>query len=207
MRSAPEGPSPSTSPDDLSLIASLRSGDKSAARSFYARTKPVVDRMVIRLMGAQDQEREDIAQIAIMSVLQSIPSFRGECSLDTWICRVTARTCFREIRKRKGRARVVDRRVSGDEADVVALCVDRQTLMRDLLERIRRHLDAVDQNKAWAFLLHDVCGYDLKEVATMMEASVAATQSRLVRGRAELTARIESDSDLCELLRTKKVER
>jgi RNA polymerase sigma-70 factor (ECF subfamily) len=58
----------------------------------------------------------------------------------------------------------------------------------------------MDAAKASALVLHDVCGYDLREVAQITETSVSAAQTRLVRGRADLHARICSDPSLADLL-------
>ena len=70
----------------------------------------------------------------------------------------------------------------------------------DVRSRVLAHLDHIDEHKAWAYVLHDVCGYDLKEVAKITDSSVSAAQTRLVRGRRELRARIESDAELVLLL-------
>jgi DNA-directed RNA polymerase specialized sigma24 family protein len=72
---------------------------------------------------------------------------------------------------------------------------------RESLARIVGHLDELGEKLAWTFVLHDVLGYRLRDVARIMGGSEAAAQSRLVRGRKRLHELIADDPILIELRR------
>jgi RNA polymerase sigma-70 factor (ECF subfamily) len=185
--------------DDAQLVEACRRGDPSAATALYRRARPIVDRTLARLLGRKDSRFEDLAQIAMIELVRSLASFRGECSLDTWTSRVTAHAVYKEFRRRKVEHQIfAGAMVEDDEPSAY----DEQNAAeaRSLLRRVRLHLAEMDPVKAWTLVLHDVGGYDLKEIAEITGASVAAAQSRLARGRADLQARIDADPELSELL-------
>jgi RNA polymerase sigma-70 factor (ECF subfamily) len=189
---------PSAAPlDDNELLEAVRSGDAAAAAAFYRRVRPSVDATIGRLLGRHDAEVDDVTQVALIELVRSIDRFRGECSLDTWIARVTAHVVCKQIRRRSFERGLFDRDAA-DPADESPLGA--RIAARDVLQRVRHHLEGMDQGKALAFLLHDACGFDLREVAKMLDVSVAAAQKRLVRGRRELRERIDSDPELADLL-------
>jgi RNA polymerase sigma-70 factor (ECF subfamily) len=185
--------------DDVQLVAALRDGDPSAAASFHDRARPVVDRTVHRLIGRHDPDHDDLAQMALIELIGSIDRFRGECALDGWIATVTAHTVYKHLRRRKTESRIFGPD-DGLDRDAGMLAPDRQRALRGAVAKIRAHLGVLESNKAWTFLLHDVCGYDLREIAEITEVSVVAAQGRLSRGRRELMARLREDPELHELL-------
>lgn len=182
--------------DDAEMIAKLRRGDARAATAFYERARPIVRGMVSRLLGRSDPEHDDVVQTAMIAIVDSIHRFRGESSLDTWFGRVTAHTVWRVFRRRASERRLV---ASRNEVAMVDSAHESYEA-RQLLARVRDVLNAMDPLKAYPVLLFDVCGYDLKEIAEITQSTVAAAQTRLVRGRAELHERIEGDPELAELL-------
>jgi len=205
LRLVPTGPKaerPRPTLDDAQLVAALREGDPSAAASFYDRARPVVDRAIYRVLGRRDRDHDDLAQISMIALIESIERFRGDCPLDGWISTVTAHTVYKHLRRRK-----LETRIFAPEDGMVLeasreLSAEKHSSLKSAVTRIRSHLNALDPNKAWAFLLHHVCGYDLKEIAEITETSVAAAQQRLSRGRRELHARLAEDPELVELLDT-----
>jgi RNA polymerase sigma-70 factor (ECF subfamily) len=186
--------------DDAQLLAALREGDPSAAASLYDRARPVVDRSIYRLLGRRDRDHDDLAQIAMIGIIESIDRFRGDCALDGWIATVTAHTVFKHLRRRKTESRYFGPEDVPDSRESSTITPDKQSSLRSAVARIREHLDALEPNKAWTFLLHHVCGYDLKEIAEITEVSVAAAQGRLSRGRRELLARLREDPELVDII-------
>jgi RNA polymerase sigma-70 factor (ECF subfamily) len=189
------GAPPASSLDDAQLLASLRAHDAEAATAFHDRVRPQVDRTIYRLLGRRDADHEDLVQLSLIELIYSIDRFRGDCSLDSWTSTVTAHVVYKHLRRR-GTERRIFAVPPSLELAAVTPGPSADVMMRGLVARVRMHLDAIAPAKAWAFLLHDVCGYDLREAASIMEVSVAAAQQRLVRGRRELHELIGADPEL-----------
>jgi RNA polymerase sigma-70 factor, ECF subfamily len=192
---------PTPALDDSELLAALTRGDPSAATALHDRLRPQVDRTVRRLLGSRDPDLADVAQQAMIEVVYTVRTYRGDCSLDSWTSAVAAHVVYKHIRRRK-----IERRIFGRlDADLLLDVrspsrTGREAMVRSTLRRVLSHLDAVDEVKAWAFVLHDVCGYDLREVARITGSTAAAAQTRLIRGRREVHERIAGDPELAGLL-------
>ena len=184
--------------DDAEILSAVMRGDISAASALHDRARPQIDRTIRKLLGRSDPDHEDLAQLSMIELVRSLVRFRGDCSLDTWTSKIAAHTVWKELRRRRSERRLFD---VANEADARSPeDIDRDSTLRSMLGRVRRHLHDIEATKAWTVMLHDVCGYDLREIAEITDASVAAAQTRLVRGRRELHERISADPELADLL-------
>ena len=193
-----EGSGPHAPPpiEDIQLLAALRAADPGAAEALYERSRPIIGRTLNRLLGRSDPEHQDLSQQTMVEVVRTIDRYRGECPLDAWIATLAAHVVYKHIRHRK-----VERRVRTDALPFEPVAADQpahRVTLRSTLARVYGHLASIEPGRAWAFLLHDVHGHDLREMAQIMGTSAAAAQSRLVRGRKELHDRIADDPELAE---------
>ena len=190
--------------DDVALVAAVGRGDARAIASFYDRVRPIIDRKLKRLLGIHDADFDDMVQNSLIELMRSLDHYRGEGSLDGWVGVVSARVVFREIRERRSERRIFAAPPADGATELLdATDLEESSSARELLARVRTHLDACDPVKAWTYVLHDVLGHTLAEVAEITGASLPATQSRLFRGRLELEERIAADVELASRLRAR----
>jgi len=185
--------------DDAELIAAIRAGDDLAATAFHDRLYPCVNRTIQRLLGRGDADQEDLVQLSMIELIESFDRYRAECSLESWASTIASRAVYNHLRKRR-RDRMLFVGSEGNDRDAAPTSLPRALCARNSMQRVREHLAHLHPDKAWTFLLHDVCGYDLREIATITSTSVAAAQTRLVRGRRELHEHIAGDPELIGLL-------
>src|SRR6185436_11335618 len=197
----PEPDAAATAARDAELVAALRAGNAAVAPAFHDRVRPAIDRTLVRLLGRRDVDHDDLAQRALIELFGTIGSYRGECALDSWTSTLTARVVWKHLRRRKLERQLFEGMSADDGMRLVAPTeVGAQAVMRGLVARIGALLEKLEPEKAAAFLLHDVCGYDLREVASITGSSVAAAQTRLSRGRRELHALVAADPELVDLI-------
>jgi RNA polymerase sigma-70 factor (ECF subfamily) len=199
LRAVQGGATPSDAPvSDEQLIDAVQRGDSRVADELYRRLAGVVDRTLYKILGRREPDHDDIVQSAFEQVVLTLArqQFAGACSLETWAARVAGHVGLNALRSRRRERRWIDRSTEGSttpEHPLVRQDSEKALEARSRLDQVRRHLAAMKPEQAETVFLHDALGHDLAEIAMMTGASVAATQSRLVRGRKELFKRIDRE--------------
>jgi RNA polymerase sigma-70 factor (ECF subfamily) len=194
-----ERPSPPpTRVEDEALIDAIERSDPHLGGEIYERLIRVVDSTLYRIVGPGDRDHDDLVQMAFEQIVTTIAKrkFARACSLTSWAAAVTCNIALNALRSRISERKVFDARAVVDgEVDWVRSTsdVEGQVAARERLEKIRAHLAAMSVERAETLLLHDFFGKELSEIAVLTGASVAAAQSRLVRGRRELFLRLTED--------------
>jgi len=165
---------------DGELVARCCAGDRGAWRSLYERHSALVFRFLSAL-GVRDPEREDACQDVFLAVYRSLPSFRGEAQLSTWIYRITARTTGKLIQKRKLRSALTNT-LSSEPPPAPSDPTERAA--RSLL--LDRMLDKLNPKKRLVLVLFELEGVPVEEIARIAECPTNTVWSRLHHARLDL---------------------
>lgn len=185
---------------DTELFEGIASGDERIARELYRRLLPSVEAALYRVLGRRENDHEDLVQSSFEQIVITLSQRRyaQACSLNTWASTIAAHIALKSLRSRYRQRNVFDGRVGTDDVAEFAMGredVERTVSERRELERLRLRLSELPAAQAEAVVLHDLMGHPLAEIATLTGASVAAAQSRLVRGRKELMARLAEERE------------
>jgi len=178
------------------LVAKAIQGDKTALADIVAQNERLVYNTALRLL-ADPKEAECVLQETFLKVFQALPEFKAQSSLSTWIYRIATNYALMRIRSRKKAPSSIDdveSQVSSSSLENFNRSVGNNPLravmnveLRDAMEKAIAELPAKFRS---VFVLKDIEGYSLKEIADMLALSLAAVKSNLHRARLFLRDRL-----------------
>ncbi len=86
--------------DDFELARRCVSGDREAQREFFQRERRRVHVILFRVLGS-NSDMEDLLQEAFIEIFRSMPGFRGEAALGTWLDRIAVRVAYGHLSRRR----------------------------------------------------------------------------------------------------------
>jgi RNA polymerase sigma-70 factor (ECF subfamily) len=169
---------------DFDVIKRAQQGDADAFGALFHTHKARIYSLCLRMTN-NTAEAEDLTQDAFLQVFRKLPTFRGDSALSTWLYRIAVNTVLMHFRKKTVRQLSLDqpyehegklvRREYGTKDGRLAGCVDRISLTQAIK-------DLPDGYKT-IFLLHEVDGYEHREIAELLDCSVGNSKSQLHKAK------------------------
>jgi RNA polymerase sigma-70 factor (ECF subfamily) len=137
---------------------------------------------------------EDLAQDALLKILDGLDSFRGESRFTTWAQKIAVRVAFTELRRRRWQDVSLDGLTESRDADFVPDTLvdssagpEKQTIQRQVLSVLRRLIatELTDKQRQ-ALVAARVHGMSLAEVARRMDTNRNALYKLLYDARQRL---------------------
>ena len=167
---------------DASLVEALAEGAPNALERLVRTYGGRVHRLALRITGCRE-DAEEAAQDALWNATRKIGTFRGGSAFGSWLYRVTANAAWQAVRSR--RSSTAPFAVLKDWHPHVEIAPD-----HELRDRLRTAIGELAPRYRAVFVLRDVEGLAVAEIAESLGLSSAAVRLRAHRARLFLRRRL-----------------
>ncbi|RMF61333.1 MAG: RNA polymerase sigma factor [Calditrichaeota bacterium] len=181
---------------DFALVRAAQMGNPNALRKLVQKYEQTVYSFAFKVCRSEE-DAEDTLQEAFLNILKALKTFNFKSNFSTWIYRIVSNSCLMKFRKEKrerwesfeqldrpeDRIRDSYTRWPDSPADEV--------LNQELKEQMDRAILELPPIYRLAFVLKDLEGLKIEEVAKTLDISVPAAKARLRRARLFLRDKLE----------------
>jgi RNA polymerase sigma-70 factor, ECF subfamily len=178
----------------LDLIKRAQRGDAEAFASLFHAHKMRIYSLCLRMTN-NTAEAEDLAQESFLQVFRKLATFRAESAFSTWVYRIAVNTVLMHFRKKTPCRVSLDeshgredlkpvRREYGARDGRLETSVTRVALARAMSE--------LPEGYRVIFILHEVDGYQHREIAELLGCSVGTSKSQLHKAKLRIRGLLTS---------------
>lgn len=179
------------------LMARVAGGDQEAFEILVNRHQTSILNLVYRFIGDRTQAK-DLAQEVFLRVWQSAKTYEPKAKFTTWIYQITANLCFNELKSSRRKKWFQFLRFGENQENTVEeVLVDPSPSPEDLLlsreqsRRITEALQSLPDNQRMALVLKRYDDLSYQEIAKILNCSVPAVESLLVRAKRNLQEKLK----------------
>ena len=171
---------------DAELVTRLRQGETAAFADLYERHAVRLYNLANRMVS-NATDAEDVLQDVFLLVHRKIGGFKGESTLGTWLYRLTMNQCLDYLRSKA--AKMGQATDSLDEDDgwerhrAPAASAAEMSVTRLDLERA---IEQLPPGCRAAFVLHDVEGFEHRQIAEILGVAEGTSKSQVHKARLRL---------------------
>ena len=180
------------------LMARIAKGDNDAFETLVNRHQTSILNLIYRFIGDRTQAK-DLAQEVFIRVWRAAKTYKPDAKFTTWLYRITANLCFNELKSARRRRWFQFRRSNEDnEGGIEETFSDGSPTAEDLLlekERSRQISDVLQSlpdNQRMALVLRRYDDLSYEEIARILNCSVSAVESLLVRAKRTLQEKLKT---------------
>lgn len=182
------------------LVLEAQRGDRKSLERLLAMHADAIFAICLRMTGRGETAR-DLAQDAMVRLIESLETYDGRAKFSTWMTRVVINLCITHQRRMKLRRHgSLDAPVGGDEG-APGWSVREQgrepeagerVEQGEMIARLRIAMDRIEPDARAILVLRDVRGCDYAQIGEVLDLPVGTVKSRIFRARAALREQMEA---------------
>jgi RNA polymerase sigma-70 factor (ECF subfamily) len=178
------------------VLVKAQTGDSDAFTELYWRHQKRVFSICMRMVH-NFSLAEDLMQETFVQLHRKLATFRGDSAFTIWLHRMTVNIVLMHLRKRVLPVVSIDRLATSDDEEHAGqgfgICDPRLVGVVDRLT-ITRAVATLAPGYRNMFLLHDVHGFEHREIASMQGCTLGNSKSQLHKARRALRGALSSNS-------------
>lgn len=182
--------------DESNLVERAQGGDARAFTELVNQYERKIFRLAKHITQSQE-DAEDVLQETFLKAYGHLPEFQRQSKFYTWLVRIAVNESLMKLRKRRtARTVSLDEGIDTGEETVareIAVWEDNpeERYSREELRRILDEaIDALPPIFRTVFVLRDIDELSTEETAGVLNISIPAVKSRLLRARLQLRDRL-----------------
>ncbi len=143
---------------------------------------------LLRISGSRDVA-EEVTSEAFFKAMKSIDTFRGDCSISTWLCRI-AKNCYLTYAEKNGRTQTLDEDSAymGSEQDPQTIAAD-----RDDVALIKRRLHELPETYKEVFMWRVFAQMSFSDIGALFGKTANWACVTYHRARKMIAEKMEGD--------------
>lgn len=175
---------------EYQLVTKARSGDLESFETLVNLYAKRIFHIAYKIVESI-QDAEDVLQETFLKAFENLAKFRGESSFYTWIVQIAVNAALQRVKKRRPQTVSLDGLYGDDDFRPQQIVAWNET-PEELFSReetqhiLEEAIAALPILYRTVFLLRDVENMPMADIARILEISLPAAKSRLIRARLEL---------------------
>jgi RNA polymerase sigma-70 factor (ECF subfamily) len=184
---------------DEDIINEVKNGNKECYEEIVRKYNQRLYRIAVSY-GVKDDDAEEVVQLAYIAAYEKLNQFRGEARFSTWLIKILINECLMIKRKQKR----FEQFNESDYENVTLMTDNHQNpevkyMEKEKREIIEKAVKELPEKYRSVFILKEVEGMSIEEIADALNISKVNVKVRLHRARTMLKDNIKGRSDISVL--------
>ena len=172
----------------------------------YNSYSPKIRRYINSIFSVEDSE--DLLQDIFLKVFNSLPSFRGEATINTWLYRIASNTVIDRLKSNTHKLckaqHELNSSLSHYNNNHFNSTFEKQIEKKEMNDCIRRFINELTEKNRDVFILSQYESLSNKEIAEVLDISIDSVKIRLHRAKESLKTSLSKNCNIyfdesCEL--------